>query len=416
VASSRTLVEAGFEAHRLRTGAEYEIRGERNYAEANASSNRGGASLPYFYDEKIRSHRFGAYLQGRTNLDTRFSFETGLRLSHSSISKSFDLEPRLSLLLRASDTARWRAAFGVHTQSPGIEKLLQSDYFLDLSKLGLGNERAKHLTLGFEKDVSGVSFKAETYWKTFDDLIIGALETDAALAERLARYDFPASLSSSIQRSPLITTSPANSASGRSYGIEFVANRPKTSLRKISGWASYTIGRATKEAYGRELPFEYDRRHSVSLVGLWTASPKWDISFTLRASSGFPRTKAIGVRVVPEEDERDRDRDRNVTELVPQLDGVGLPVYTADFGSVSNLLVARYPTFARLDLRVNWHPRGERSRWLFYLEFINATSRKNVGQYEARLRPDRGGTQPSIEEIPAASIPFLPTFGIRFRF
>ena len=416
VASSRTLVEAGFEAHRLSTGATYEIRGERNYAEANASSNRGGASLPDFYDERMRSSRFGAYAQSRTALDGRFSFEAGLRLSHSSISKSFNLEPRLSALLRASATSRFRAAFGVHSQSPGIEKLLQSDYFLDLSQLGLENERARHFTLAFEKDVQGVSFKTEAYWKSFDDLIVGALESDAALADRLARYDFPASLASSIERGPLITTSPVNGASGRSYGIEFVLNRPKTSSRRLSGWASYTFGRAVRKAYGRELPFEYDRRHSVSLSGLWNASSKIDVGFTIRASSGFPRTRPIGVRVVAEEDRADRDRDANTTELVPQLDGVGLPVYTADFGSVSNLLGARYPAFARLDLRFNWRPHAEKSRWLFYLEFINATNRRNVGQYEARLRPDRGGTQPRIEEVKAASIPFLPTLGIRFRF
>ena len=95
---------------------------------------------------------------------------------------------------------------------------------------------------------------------------------------------------------------------------------------------------------------------------------------------------------------------------------IGLPVYTADFGSVSNLLGSRYPTFARLDLRMNWRPHGEPSRWLFYLEFINATGRDNVGQYEAKLRPVRGASEPRIEEVPTASLPFLPTFGIRFRF
>ena len=72
--------------------------------------------------------------------------------------------------------------------------------------------------------------------------------------------------------------------------------------------------------------------------------------------------------------------------------------------------------FMRLDLRLNWRPRGERSRWLFYLEFINATNRENVGQYEAKLRPVTGAERPKVEETPAAGLPFLPTFGVRFRF
>ena len=102
--------------------------------------------------------------------------------------------------------------------------------------------------------------------------------------------------------------------------------------------------------------------------------------------------------------------------MPPQRDATGLPVYTADYGSVSNLLRARFPWFARLDLRVNWRPKGERSRWLFYLEFINATNRENVGRYEAKLRSVNGADRPKVEEIPAGSLPFLPTFGIRFRF
>ena len=35
---------------------------------------------------------------------------------------------------------------------------------------------------------------------------------------------------------------------------------------------------------------------------------------------------------------------------------------------MDNLLRARYPRFTRLDLRLNWRPRGTASRWLFYLE------------------------------------------------
>jgi hypothetical protein len=271
--------------------------------------------------------------------------------------------------------------------------------------------------LSFEKDLSSVSLKAEAYYKTFDHLIVGALESDADFVARLARYDFPKSLQTSIPRGKLITTIPSNGAAGRSYGVELVAKRPKRQRDQLlSGWASYSLGKATKDVYGLTVPFEYDRRHAVSLVGQLDATEKIQIAFTLRASSGFPRTKPIGVRVVPLADTLDVDKDGNRTELVPERDSLGLPVYTADFGSVDNLLQARYPRFTRFDLRLNWRPRGDSSRWLFYLEFINATNRQNVGQYEAKLRPVTGVERPSIEETAAASLPFLPTFGVRFRF
>lgn len=416
-ASPKNLIEAGFEFHRLRTGATYDIRGDRNLSEANGSSIRGGSALPDFYDEKIPSNRSGAYIQDRMTMGTRLSGEAGLRLDRSSITKTVEVEPRLSLLFRGSETMRMRAAFGVHTQSPGIEKVLQSDYFLDLSKLGLRNERSRHGVLSIEKDFAGLSLKAEAYYKSFDDLIVGALETPAEQAARVASYDFPASLRNDIQSTPLITTTPANSASGRSYGVEFVATRPARGKDQfLSGWASYSLGKATKDAYGLTLPFEYDRRHALSVVGQLNPNEKVQIGFTLRAASGFPRTKPIGVRVVAVEDTLDADRDGNRTELVPERDTLGLPVFTADYGPVSNLLRSNYPRFTRLDVRINWKPHGERSRWLFYLEFINATNRQNVGRYDAKLRPVTGAERPTVAEEATGAIPFLPTFGIRFRF
>jgi len=415
--SSGHLLEAGFEAHGLRTGASYDIAGERNLSEANASSVRGGASLPDFYDETFSSNRWGAYVQDRMTMGRRASGETGLRLSRSSLTGHLEVEPRVSLLVRQGENARWRAAFGVHSQSPGIEKLLQSDYFLDLSGLGLKDERARHATLGFEKDLKGLSLKAEAYFKTFRDLIGGALETDAELETRLSRYDFPPGLQDSVPNGRLITTRPQNGASGRAYGIEVVATRPRREAgQRLSGWVSYSLGKATKNAYGLTLPFEYDRRHALSIVGQFQASEKFDIGFTLRASSGFPRTRAVGVRVAPVRDALDADGDGDTEEWIPQRDPSGLLVYTADYGDVANLLRERYPLFARVDLRVNWRPHGPRSRWLFYLEFINATNRQNVGQYEATLRAAENADRPVIEETPAAALPFLPTFGVRFRF
>ena len=415
-ATPRNLFEAGFEFHHLLTRSVYDIRGDRNLQEANPSSVRGGSALPDTYDARIPANRWGAYAQNRMTMGSHVSFEGGLRLARSSISRHLEVEPRLSLLYRTGSTSRLRAAFGLHTQSPGIEKLLQSDYFVDLKNGGLKDERSRHVTLSFEKDFPALTVKTEAYYKGFRDLIAGSLETEAARAARVLNYDFPAFLQWSVPTEPAITTIPANIGSGRSYGLEFVVTAPQTEGRKLSGWASYSLGKATKDLYGLQYPFDYDRRHAIAIVSQIKASPRFDIGVTFRASSGFPRTQPVGVRVVGVPDSTDVDKDGNTTEIVPERDSLGLPVYTADFGSYKNLLGARFPWFIRLDLRVNFRPHGERSRWLFYLEFINATDRDNVGRYETNLRFVSGSDRPSVDESPTASLPFLPTFGIRFRF
>ena len=85
---------------------------------------------------------------------------------------------------------RLRAAGGLFTQSPGYEKLIQSDYLIDLSDgraLDLDSERAVHAILGIERDLApGTPLRAEAYWKRFDRLIVGGLETEEELVARVA--------------------------------------------------------------------------------------------------------------------------------------------------------------------------------------------------------------------------------------
>jgi hypothetical protein len=47
---------------------------------------------------------------------------------------------------------------------------------------------------------------------------------------------------------------------------------------------------------------------------------------------------------------------------------------------------------------------------------INVFGRENAGSIETRLRYDPTGDRPRIVERPVAGVPFLPSFGVRFRF
>ena len=47
------------------------------------------------------------------------------------------------------------------------------------------------------------------------------------------------------------------------------------------------MGKATLERYGRTYPFDYDRRHSLSLVSTWRFIPKIDLGATLRVDYDF---------------------------------------------------------------------------------------------------------------------------------
>jgi outer membrane receptor protein involved in Fe transport len=316
--------------------------------------------------------------------------------------------------LRLGDATRLRAGGGLYTQSPGYEKLIQSDYFVDLSgELGrsLEHERAVHAVVGLERDFGpALTARVEGYWKGFDDLIVGRLETPQERLARLARYDFPAELRSSVPTEAIVTSFPVNGASGESWGFDLFLQKRPTPGARLTGWASYTFGRAQRDEYARTLAFEYDRRHAATLVASWRIGRSWELGATARAFSGFPLTPVLGLRVAADETDDGR--------YVPALDAEGRYVYEPDRGGVANLNADRLPAFFRLDLRLSWKPGGDTGRWLVYLDVINATNRDNVGQLDPRLAYDPASLadQPRLALEPTAAIPFLPSLGVRFRF
>ncbi len=414
------VVETGGELHSLGTNLAFVIRGDRNPNAVNGSSQQGGAGLPDTLLSTRDVRRAGAWLLDRWQVSPALSVEGGLRVDRSGVNRDVRLSPRATVTYGLTPQTRLRAAVGRYTQSPGYEKLVQSDYVLDLTGPAvsrLRSEGALQAALGLERTAGALTMRAEAYYRRSSDMLIGRLETDAERQARLAPYDFPLALAWSVPIEPIITTTPTNDGTGRAYGFDLFVSRTAAPLSaRLRGWASYTWGRAERESYGRVYAFEYDRRHAVSAVASYRLTDRWEMATTTRIASGFPRTPPRGLRVAAEKDAGDRDGDGNVTELVPARDGAGRLVYGVDFGGVSNLNTGRLPLFARVDVRATWRPRGARGRWEFYLEVINLLNRQNAGALDPRLVYDPGADRPRLVEQRDQNIPRLPTLGLRVRF
>ncbi len=412
------LVETGFEAHKLTTSQRFQISGDRNPVAANGSSVQGGAGLPDLLASARSAARGGAWLQDTWQAGARLSLQGGLRLDRAGVTDETLLSPRLSATFSPDGNTRLLAAAGLYTQSPGDEKLAQSDYVLDFTSPEAGrltSERAWQASTAVERQLGqGITLKLEGYYKRFTKALVGRLEPEAERLARVATYDFPAASQSSIPTSALITTVPTNDGQGRSYGFDVFLNRPGGG--KLTGWTSYTWGRAQREVYGRIYPFEYDRRHAFTMVSALALTSRWQIAATTRVASGFPRTAPLGVRVAGREDALDLDGDGITNEILPARDRRGLLEYSVDFGGVGNLNGARLPIFARVDGRLTWRPRGAAGRWELYAEVINVLNRQNAGALDPQLAYDATSDRPTIVENRDQGIPRLPTIGVRFRF
>jgi len=415
------VLEAGFEVHRLKTDLGFTIEGRRDSTEASGSSLQGGTGLPDALDSARSDTRAGAWVQDQWQVHPRLSIEAGLRIDRSTINERTYLSPRLAATWGLAQDLRLRGAFGVHRQSPGYEKLVQSDYFLDLTSngpLALDSERARHVVLGLERDWSrGFTTRAEVYYRGFDHFIVGRLETPAETAARVARYDFPADLAWSVPTKPMVTTFPTNEGRGEAWGFDvYVARRADSAETRLTGWGSYTFGFAERRNYGRVYPFDYDRRHALSLVLDYKLSRKLRFSAVGRLASGFPYTPVLGLVVAATPDAEDVDGDGNTDELVPQRDPSGLLMYQAARGGVENFGTARLPLYARLDTRLTYTPDWGRGRVWFYLDTINVFNRKNAGMITTSLEHDPGSDRPRIVNEPDGALPFIPSLGIHVDF
>jgi len=164
------------------------------------------------------------------------------------------------------------------------------------------------------------------------------------------------------------------------------------------------------DAYGVRRPFDYDRRHSLSIVSTWRVSQRIDFGATVRVASGFPATLPIGLRVASTTASDGSGR------LIPQVDAQGRPVWTVDFGDVSNLSRGRLPVYARLDVRVTFKPKSPTGRWQIYVDVLNLLNRENFSNLQPELDFDPTSDRPKINYSSDSGLPRLPSFGVRYRF
>jgi TonB family protein len=174
----------------------------------------------------------------------------------------------------------------------------------------------------------------------------------------------------------------ANTRVGDTIGFEFLLRRQVT--QNFFGWISYTLSK-TRQRNQDQLPYSpsaFDQRHTLNLVASYTLDSGWEFGGRYRLATGRP-----------------------ITDVVDST-------FDADSGGYQRIdgerFGARRKTFSQLDARVE-------KTWLFdtwrigvYVDVQNVLNTVNEEgtQYDYRFR----------ERSPVASVPFIPTLGVRGQF
>ena len=210
------FAEAGLELHALDTSWSYRIGDSRSNSLPTAPTvtfeNQGfpGSSLPGSLDSDVNALRWGIFFRDAFDVNGRLRLDLGARLDRSGVNRSTSFSPRARAEYSLDARSRLSGSVGLYYQSPGYEKLFVANTFVDLSvpseRQGLSNERSLAVELGYTRElVAGVELRLEGYYRDFDDVLLGRLETEAERTSRLSLYDFPPELADEIPGARLVT-------------------------------------------------------------------------------------------------------------------------------------------------------------------------------------------------------------------
>lgn len=231
------------------------------------------------------------------NYNDRFTIEGGLRLSmfralsgrefcdfialHEDVpdfaSKNYyDVEPRLSVKFNINECHNIKGGASLTTQNLHGVRSTTTTFPFDryaLTSAGVKPERTALFSLGYAGMAAGGDFdwSAEVYSKSIRNV-----------------YDYRDGM---MMFSRINMESIILGGKGRSYGLELMLRK---NTGRLTGWVSYTLAKTDTRINGINNGEWYrasnDRRHDVTLVGIYTFNDKWQLSASWTYSSGRPLT------------------------------------------------------------------------------------------------------------------------------
>ena len=239
----------------------------------------------------INTYESGAYIEDQIKVD-EFKFMPSFRLSHYIIGgkKYLNSEPRFSMSYSVNKSLAFKGAYSVMNQyihllsSSGVG--LPTDLWVPATE-NIKPMRSQQLALGFAKDYKGgYSLSIESYYKTMENMI---QYRDGASFFLQDNFD------PNVPSDSRSWESQVTSGTGKSYGAEVFLQKQ---MGKFSGWIGYTLSwtilNFAEINDGKPFYAKYDRRHDLSLVGIYKISKYLSLAATWVYGTGNAITMPQG--------------------------------------------------------------------------------------------------------------------------
>ena len=128
-----------------------------NYDETFTNADR--FSFDSDYDDRLTA----GFTEADIFFNNRFAMKLGLRGDYSKVLQDFKVSPRISLAYKSSEKGQFSLAYGDFYQNP-LTAYLKFDQNLE-------TEKTSHYILNYQYLGNGKTFRAEAYYKKYDNLI-----------------------------------------------------------------------------------------------------------------------------------------------------------------------------------------------------------------------------------------------------
>lgn len=197
-----------------------------------------------------------------TELDYFFSkklaFKFGIRASNNDLLKESSVNPRVSVAYKIGKFNQFSFAYGQFEQAPRPDYLKYSNNFQ--------NEKTQHYILNYTFTKAGSTFRAEAYYKNYDDLVKFDTET------------------------PVFNSNYLNSGFGYAKGLD-IFWRENSRIKNLEYWISYSFIDTERNYrnFSREATPSFAAKHTTSVVTkYWISSLRSQVGVTYNFNSGRP--------------------------------------------------------------------------------------------------------------------------------
>ncbi len=209
------------------------------------------------YTSDYTDNLIGGFIESEIKFTKNLAIRPGLRSEYASVINNWNLAPRFAIAMKTGKDAQLSAAWGMYHQTP------QSEYLKIETKLDF--EKATHYVLSYQfGEVSKRLFRAETYYKTYKNLITW----------QTGDFNLPTNLK--------------NSGSGYAGGLD-IFWRDQKSIKGFDYWVTYSFIDTKRKYmdYPEKVTPDFISDHTFSVVGkYWLHKINTQVGTSFTAASG----------------------------------------------------------------------------------------------------------------------------------